>query len=148
MLKMQAVCKFLVNRKVNGMEGRILIVDDALFMRGVLKKMLEENGYTVVGEAANGLEAIEKYKELKPDLVTMDITMPDMTGLAAVKAIREIDSNARIVMCSAMGQNAMVMEAVQNGAIDFIIKPFQVSTVLATLKRCKALSNWESDKSK
>ncbi len=130
------------------MEGRILIVDDALFMRGVLKKMLEENGYTVVGEAANGLEAIEKYKELKPDLVTMDITMPDMTGLAAVKAIREIDSNARIVMCSAMGQNAMVMEAVQNGAIDFIIKPFKVSTVLATLRRCKALSDWGSEKNK
>ena len=138
----------MYNRKVNGMEGRILIVDDALFMRGVLKKMLEENGYTVVGEAANGLEAIEKYKELKPDLVTMDITMPDMTGLEAVKAIRGIDSKARIVMCSAMGQNAMVMEAVQNGAIDFIIKPFKASTVLATLKRCKALSNWDREESK
>ncbi|MDE6641645.1 MAG: response regulator [Acetatifactor sp.] len=119
------------------MAGRILIVDDAMFMRGVLRGILERSGYEVVGEASNGIEAIEKYKELKPDLVTMDITMPDMTGLVAVKAIKEIDSNARVIMCSAMGQNAMVVEALKNGALDFIIKPFQASAVLEALRRCQ-----------
>lgn len=118
------------------MGARILIVDDALFMRGVLRKMLEEHGYEVAGEAVNGVDAIEKYKELRPDLVTMDITMPDMTGLAALKAIREIDSKAKVVMCSAMGQNAMVIDAIQNGASDFLVKPFQPSQVLAALRRC------------
>lgn len=102
----------------------------------MLRDILEKNGYTVAGEATNGIEAIERYKELRPDMVTMDITMPDMTGMAAVKAIREFDSNARIIMCSAMGQNAKVMEAMRNGAMDFIIKPFQVSTVLEVLRRC------------
>lgn len=119
------------------MAGRILIVDDAMFMRGMLRGILEQNGYEVVGEASNGIEAIEKYKELKPDLVTMDITMPDMTGLVAVKAIKEIDSDARVIMCSAMGQNTMVMEAMRNGALDFIIKPFQASAVLEALRRCR-----------
>ncbi len=119
------------------MAGRILIVDDALFMRGVLKDMLVQRGYDVVGEAANGVEAIEKYRELRPDLVTLDITMPDMTGLAALKAIKDIDSDAKVIMCSAMGQNAMVMEALRNGALDFIIKPFKVSTVMEALRRCK-----------
>ncbi len=114
-----------------------MIVDDAMFMRGVLRGILERSGYEVVGEASNGIEAIEKYKELKPDLVTMDITMPDMTGLVAVKAIKEIDSNARVIMCSAMGQNAMVVEALKNGALDFIIKPFQASAVLEALRRCQ-----------
>lgn len=118
------------------MAVRILIVDDALFMRGVLREIMEKNGYTVVGEAENGIEAIERYKELKPDIVTMDITMPDMTGMAAVKAIREFDGDAKIIMCSAMGQNTMVMEAMRNGAMDFIIKPFQASTVLEALRRC------------
>lgn len=119
------------------MAGRILIVDDAMFMRGMLRGILEQNGYEVVGEASNGIEAIEKYKELKPDLVTMDITMPDMTGLVAVKAIKEIDSDAKVIMCSAMGQNTMVMEAMRNGALDFIIKPFQASAVLEALRRCR-----------
>lgn len=119
------------------MAGRILIVDDAMFMRIVLRRILEQGGYEVVGEAANGIEAIEKYKELKPDLVTMDITMPDMTGMAAVKAIKEMDSNAKVIMCSAMGQNAMVVEALKNGALDFIIKPLQASAVLEALRRCQ-----------
>lgn len=118
------------------MGGRILIVDDALFMRGVLKKILEEHGYQVVGEGKNGVEAIEKYNALKPDLVTMDITMPDMTGVAALKEIRAIDSQAKVVMCSAIGQKAVVLEAIQNGAMDFIVKPFQAATVLETLRRC------------
>ena len=126
------------------MGERILIVDDAMFMRGVLREILEKNGYEVAGEASNGIEAIEKYKELKPDLVTMDITMPDMTGLKAVKAIKEIDSNARVIMCSAMGQNAMVMEAIKNGALDFIIKPFKASAVLEALRRCQLYGSREN----
>jgi len=118
------------------MGGKILIVDDALFMRKVLREMLEERGYCVVGEAKNGVEAIEKYRELKPDLITLDITMPDMTGLAALKAIREIDANAKVIMCSAMGQQTMVLEAIQNGASDFLVKPFQASAVMEALRRC------------
>lgn len=112
-------------------------MDDAMFMRGVLRGILEQNGYEVAGEASNGLEAIEMYKLLKPDLVTMDITMPDMTGLKAVKAIKEIDSDAKVIMCSAMGQNAMVMEAIKSGARDFIIKPVKASAVLEALRRCR-----------
>ncbi len=119
------------------MGGRILIVDDALFMRYVLRGMLEENGYIVAGEAVNGAEAIEKYKELKPDLVIMDITMPDMTGLAALREIRAIDEKAKVIMCSAMGQSAMILDAIQNGASDFIVKPFVSSAVLGALKRCR-----------
>lgn len=118
------------------MGGRILIVDDALFMRGVLKKILEEHGYEVVGEGKNGVEAIEKYNALKPDLVTLDITMPDMTGLDALKAIRAIDNKAKVIMCSAMGQSSMVLEAIRNGAMDFIVKPFQAATVMEALRRC------------
>lgn len=125
------------------MGERILVVDDSMFMRGMLRGILEGNGYIVIGEAENGMEALQKYVELKPDLVTMDITMPDMTGLEAVKAIRQIDGNARIIMCSAMGQNAMVMEAIKNGALDFIIKPFKASTVLEAIRRCSMLGGKE-----
>ena len=117
------------------MSKRVLIVDDAVFMRMKLKDILEKNGYEVVAEAQNGIEAIEKYKAENPDLVTMDITMPEMSGIEAVKAIREIDPNARIVMCSAMGQQAMVMEAIQAGARDFIVKPFQGDRVLDALNK-------------
>ncbi len=119
------------------MGARILIVDDAMFMRAMLKKILEERGYQVVGEATNGVEAVTKYMELNPDLVTLDITMPDMTGIDALKAIKAIDEDAKVIMCSAMGQNAMVMEAMQNGALDFLVKPFQASTVMEALRRCK-----------
>lgn len=119
------------------MAGRILIVDDALFMRNMLKNILEEHGYTVVGEATNGVEAFAKYQELSPDLVTLDITMPDMTGLDALKAITALDPDAKVIMCSAMGQNSMVMEAIQNGAMDFLIKPFTPSKVMEALRRCK-----------
>ena len=117
------------------MSARILVVDDAAFMRMVLKKAIEDAGYTVVGEAENGLKAIEKYKELNPDIVTMDITMPEMDGISAVKAIREIDPSAKIVMCSAMGQQAMVIDAIQAGAKDFIVKPFQNDRVHDTLSK-------------
>ncbi len=120
------------------MGARILIVDDAAFMRMMIKNILTSNGYEVVGEAENGLQAVEKYKELKPDLVTMDITMPEMDGITAVKEIKKIDPNARIIMCSAMGQQSMVIEAIQAGAKDFIVKPFNPQRVLEAVE--KALS--------
>jgi two-component system chemotaxis response regulator CheY len=117
------------------MAKRVLIVDDAAFMRMMLKNILSQNGYEIAGEASNGLEAVTLYKELKPDLVTMDITMPEMDGIAAVKEIRKIDPEAKIVMCSAMGQQAMVIESIQAGAKDFIVKPFQPDRVLEAVKK-------------
>ena len=117
------------------MGKKILIVDDAAFMRMMIKDILTKNGYEVVGEAENGAVAVEKYKDLKPDLVTMDITMPDMDGIAAVREIKSIDSAAKIIMCSAMGQQAMVIDAIQAGAKDFIVKPFQAERVLEAVKK-------------
>ncbi len=113
----------------------VLIVDDAAFMRLMLKDVLVKNGFEVVGEAENGLKAVEQFKELQPDLITMDITMPEMDGLSAVKEIIKLDSKARIVMCSAMGQQGMVIEAIQAGAKDFIVKPFQPDRVVAAVKK-------------
>lgn len=120
------------------MPNRVLIVDDAAFMRMMLKDILAKNGYEIVGEAENGAIGVEKYKELKPDLVTMDITMPEMDGISAVKKIKSLDAGARVVMCSAMGQQAMVIDAIQAGARDFIVKPFQPERVLEAVQ--KALS--------
>jgi len=117
------------------MAKNILIVDDASFMRMMIKDILSKNGYNIAGEAENGLVAVQKYKELLPDLVTMDITMPDMDGIQALKQIREFAPNAKVVMCSAMGQQAMVIEAIQSGAKDFIIKPFQADRVLEAVKK-------------
>lgn len=117
------------------MANRILIVDDAAFMRMMLKDILNKNGYDVCGEASNGNEALEKYKELKPDLVTLDITMPEKDGISALKDIRAFDSGAKCVMCSAMGQQAMVIEAIQSGARDFIVKPFQADRVLESIRK-------------
>lgn len=117
------------------MGKRILIVDDAAFMRMMIKDILSKNGYEVVGEAENGMKAVEKYKELKPELVLMDITMPEMDGIQAVKAIKAADANAKIVMCSAMGQQAMVIESIQAGARDFIVKPFQAERVLEAVRK-------------
>ena len=116
----------------------ILIVDDAAFMRMMLKDILSKNGYDVVGEAANGNEAVQKFNELKPDLITLDITMPEMDGIQALKKIKETDPSAKCVMCSAMGQQAMVVEAIQNGAKDFIVKPFQADRVLEAVKKVLA----------
>lgn len=120
------------------MGKRILIVDDAAFMRMMLKDILTKNGYEIAGEAENGQRAVELYRELRPDAVTMDITMPEMDGITAVKEIKKIDPGARIVMCSAMGQQLMVMEAIQAGARDFVVKPFQQERVLQALEKALA----------
>jgi len=117
------------------MAKNILICDDAAFMRMMIKDILTKNGYNVVGEAENGAKAVEKYAELKPDLVLMDITMPEMDGIQALKKIKENDSSAMVIMCSAMGQQAMVIEAIQGGAKDFIVKPFQAERVLEAVKK-------------
>ena len=117
------------------MGKNILIVDDAAFMRMMIKDILSKNGYTVAGEAENGVKAIEKYNELKPDLVLMDITMHDKDGIQALKDIKASDPNAKIIMCSAMGQQAMVIESIQAGAKDFIVKPFQPDRVLEAVKK-------------
>ena len=113
----------------------ILLVDDAAFMRMMLKDILVKNGYEVLGEAENGIKAIEKYKELNPDLVIMDITMPEMDGIEAVKEIKKVNPAATVIMCSAMGQQAMVIEAIQSGAKDFIVKPFQADRILEAVKK-------------
>ena len=114
---------------------RILVVDDAAFMRMMIKDILSKNGYEIVGEAENGLKAVEKFQELRPDLTTMDITMPEMDGIEALKKIKALDPGAKIIMCSAMGQQAMVIEAIQAGAKDFIVKPFQAERVLEAVKK-------------
>ncbi|ULQ48773.1 response regulator [Liquorilactobacillus nagelii] len=117
------------------MGKKILIVDDAVFMRIKLKDILEKNGYEVAGEAQNGQEAFDQYQETKPDLVTMDITMPEVDGLEALKMIRKADPNAKVIMCSAMGQQGMVMDAIRAGAIDFIVKPFDTERVIKALDK-------------
>ena len=117
------------------MPKKILITDDALFMRVTLKNILTQNGYEVAGEASNGQEAVEKYAALHPDLVLMDITMPIMDGISACRAIKAGDPDANVVMCTAMGQKNMVIEAIQAGAKDFIVKPFQPGRVLESVQK-------------
>ena len=115
------------------MAKKILLVDDAAFMRKMIKDTLVKNGYTDVFEAVDGADAVEKFDQIGPDLVVMDITMPNMDGLEALKAIRAKDGSANVVMCSAMGQESMVMDAVRSGAKDFIVKPFKPDRVLKTV---------------
>lgn len=117
------------------MAKNVLICDDAAFMRMMIKDILSKNGYTVAGEAENGAKAVEKYAEVKPDLVLMDITMPEMDGIQALKKIKASDAGAQVIMCSAMGQQAMVIESIQAGAKDFIVKPFQADRVLEAVKK-------------
>ena len=117
------------------MAKNILICDDAAFMRMMIKDILSKNGYNVAGEAENGAKAVEKYNELKPDLVLMDIMMPEMDGIQALKAIKSGNPDAAVIMCSAMGQQAMVIESIQAGAKDFIVKPFQADRVLEAVKK-------------
>ena len=117
------------------MAKNILICDDAAFMRMMIKDILTKNGYNVAGEAENGLRAVDKYKELSPELVLMDITMPEMDGIQALKEIKKLDAGAKVIMCSAMGQQAMVIESIQAGAKDFIVKPFQAERVIEAVKK-------------
>lgn len=112
---------------------RILVADDSMFMRQMLKELLPKDSFSVIGEACTGKEALAKYNELHPDLVTMDITMPDMDGITAVKKIMETNPNAKIVMVSAMGQKPMIKEALEAGAKDFIVKPFDREKIISTL---------------
>ncbi len=113
----------------------ILIVDDAAFMRMMIKDILTKNGYNVIGEAENGMKAVERFNEHQPDLVIMDITMPEMDGIQAVKKIKELSPEASIIMCSAMGQQAMVIESIQAGAKDFVVKPFQADRVIEAVAK-------------
>jgi two-component system, chemotaxis family, chemotaxis protein CheY len=113
----------------------VLVCDDAIFMRTMISDILTTAGFEVIGEAETGREAVDRYKELKPDLVTMDIVMPDMGGIEAVREICRVDPDAKVLMCSAMGQQALVVEAVQAGAKDFVVKPFQPSRVLEAVQR-------------
>ena len=115
--------------------ARILVADDASFMRQMIREIVEAEGFEVCGEASDGIEAVEPYKELEPDICTMDIVMPRRSGIDAVRGIMELDPAARIVMCSALGQETLVTEALQAGATDFIVKPFKPKSVLDALKR-------------
>ncbi len=117
------------------MSHTVLVCDDAVFMRTMLGDILQQAGFTIVGEADTGARAVAKYKELRPDLVTMDIVMPDMGGIEAVREITSFDPSAKVVMCSAMGQQALVVEAIEAGAKDFVVKPFQPSRVLDSVQR-------------
>lgn len=120
------------------MGNRILVVDDAAFMRMMIKDILVKNGYEVAGEASDGKQAIDKYMELRPDLVTLDITMPELDGVEALRRIRSADPGARVIMCSAMGQQSMVIDAIQAGAKDFIVKPFQADRVIEAIRKVLA----------
>ena len=117
------------------MSHSVLVCDDAIFMRTMISDILSQAGYEVVGEAETGTQAVERFKELNPDFVTMDIVMPDMGGIDAVREIMKIAPSAKILMCSAMGQQALVIEAIQAGAKDFVVKPFQPSRVLEAVQR-------------
>lgn len=117
------------------MSSSVLVVDDAAFMRMMIRDILVKEGY-VIHEAVNGRDAIEKFQEVRPDLVTMDITMPEMNGLDALREIRKSDPRAKILMVSAMGQQQMIVEALESGAMDFLVKPFQPTKVLETVKKC------------
>jgi two-component system chemotaxis response regulator CheY len=117
------------------MNKKILIVDDAAFMRMMLKDSLVKNGYQNVIEAADGEIACQAYQDEKPDLVIMDITMPNLTGIEALKKIKSMDSYAKVIMCSAMGQESMVVEAIKLGALDFIVKPFKPERIIQTVSK-------------
>ena len=120
------------------MRNTVLICDDAAFMRSLLSDILTDAGFQVVGEAQNGAEAVDKFRQLRPDLVTMDILMPDMGGIDAVREIVKLEPRAKVLMCSAMGQHSLVLEAIRAGAADFVVKPFQPSRVLEAVQRVLA----------
>ena len=118
--------------------ARVLVVDDAVFMRKVVSDALTKGGHEIIGEAANGQEAVERFQELKPEVMTLDITMPEMDGLSALKEIIAMDPQARVVMCSALGQESKVLEAIKAGAKDFVVKPFQPDRVLSAIEKAVA----------
>jgi two-component system chemotaxis response regulator CheY len=118
--------------------ARVLVVDDAVFMRKVVSDALTKGGHEIIGEAANGQEAVERFQELKPEVMTLDITMPEKDGLAALKEIIAMDPQARVVMCSALGQESKVLEAIKAGAKDFVVKPFQPDRVLSAIEKAVA----------
>jgi two-component system chemotaxis response regulator CheY len=118
--------------------ARVLVVDDAVFMRKVVSDALLKGGHEIIGEAANGQEAVERFQELKPEVMTLDITMPEKDGLAALKEIIAMDPQARVVMCSALGQESKVLEAIKAGAKDFVVKPFQPDRVLSAIEKAVA----------
>ena len=120
------------------MAARVLIVDDALFMRTMLRNIFAESGFEVVGEAGNGIEAVEKYRQLAPDLTTLDIVMPERNGIEALKQIVALDPRARVVMCSALGQESLIIEALDAGARDFIVKPFKPAKVVEVAQKVLA----------
>lgn len=117
------------------MSSRVLVADDASFMRQMIREIIEPEGFEVVGEATDGVEVVERFRELQPDVVTMDIVMPKRSGIDAVKGILEVAPDARVVMCSALGQETLVMEALEAGARDFIVKPFKPESVVDTLRK-------------
>jgi two-component system chemotaxis response regulator CheY len=117
------------------MAAKVLIVDDAIFMRNMLRNIFAENGFEVAGEAANGLEAIQKFQELAPSVVTMDIVMPERNGIDALKEIIKLDPDAKVIMCSALGQESLIIEAIEAGAKDYIIKPFKASRVIEVVQK-------------
>ena len=119
--------------------ANVMVVDDAVFMRMTIKKMLEAHGHSVIGEAGNGVEAVKKYVEIRPDVVLLDITMPEMNGVDALKRIKEVDAKARVIICSAMGQQAMVAQAIHSGAKDFVLKPFEEGRLVAAVNRVMAM---------
>jgi two-component system chemotaxis response regulator CheY len=118
--------------------ARVLVVDDAAFMRKMVSDALAKGGHEVIGEAANGLEAVERYKELAPEVTTLDITMPEKDGISALQDILALDPSARVVMCSALGQESKVLEAIKSGAKDFVVKPFQPERVLDAISKAVA----------
>ncbi len=120
------------------MATRVLIVDDAVFMRNTLKEIFTSSGYEIAGEAANGVEAVEKYQDLTPEVTTMDIVMPFKNGIEATREILKSDPSATIIICSALGQESLVMEAIEAGATDFIVKPFKAENVLQVVKKALA----------
>ena len=115
--------------------AKVLIVDDASFMRMTIRQMIEPHGHEVVGEAGDGVEAVKKFIEVKPEVVLLDITMPEMNGVEALKRMKELEPTAKVIICSAMGQQAMVAQAIQSGAKDFIVKPFQAERVIEAVKK-------------
>ncbi len=117
------------------MGAKILIADDLSFMRMIQREILHEKGYAVVGEASDGIQAVEKFKELKPDLVILDITMPNMNGLEAMRKIFEVDPKAKVIMCSALGQQNLIVEAIKSGVKDFIVKPFKAERILSAIEK-------------